>query len=162
MISEKVVEYCNESIKLIENYEYAVSDKTQIWYCHHRLEENGFTRNELIDKGLYYNRPASELKFVTKSEHNSIHFKGKPNNKKPMLGKHHTKESCSKISKTRKENNYKFSGKNNYQWHNICPLQLYVDWIVLKKNHKQLCQKYNCSPTTLYRRLNMYNIKKTE
>lgn len=76
--------YCGEDISLIENYEEAVSDKENTWLCHHRLEthdENGnwleledqVLKKELIEKGRYYHRPASELIFLKKSEHQRIH-----------------------------------------------------------------------------------------
>lgn len=29
---------CKDNISLIENYEQAVNDKSQMWVCHHRLE----------------------------------------------------------------------------------------------------------------------------
>lgn len=78
MISKVVKRYCCEDISLIENYDKAVADNTQIWQCHHRLEitkEGIFSPKELIDKNLYYNRPASELIFLTKLEHNRLHEK---------------------------------------------------------------------------------------
>lgn len=77
MINEtKAKLYCCDNISLIENYEQAVKDK-QIWDCHHRLEvQNGhriYTGKELIEAELCWNRPASELIFLTKSEHSKIH-----------------------------------------------------------------------------------------
>jgi hypothetical protein len=75
--------YCCEDISLIENYDKAISDNTQSWRCHHRLEiqDDGkiiYTAKQLQDMGLYYNRPASELIFLTLSEHNSLHAKYVP------------------------------------------------------------------------------------
>lgn len=85
MIRENLVkEYCCEDISLIENYQKAIEDNTQTWHCHHRLEicdENGKerplqkSRDELIAENRYYNRPASELIFLTKSEHRCLHMK---------------------------------------------------------------------------------------
>ena len=72
--------YCIEDISLIENYQSAINDKTQIWICHHRREiQDGIkiSSTELIKQGLYYHRPANELIFLTKQEHTSIHHKGK-------------------------------------------------------------------------------------
>ena len=66
--------YCCEDLSLIENYELAINDTTQTWYCHHILGEQ-FDRQYLINNNLYENRPACELKFVTLSEHNHIHNK---------------------------------------------------------------------------------------
>ena len=72
--------YCKEDISLIENYDKAISDKEQIWHCHHRKEIET-SRKELIELGEYYLRPASELIFLTEHEHRSLHntliFKGK-------------------------------------------------------------------------------------
>ena len=57
--------------ELIENYEKAIVDKTQIWDAHHRREEF-YSRNELIERGEYYDRPPEELIFLMKAEHNKI------------------------------------------------------------------------------------------
>lgn len=70
--------FCSEDISLIENYREAIADEEKMWEIHHRREcdENGrtlFTRKQLIDMGLYFNRPASELIFVTKSMHRKLH-----------------------------------------------------------------------------------------
>lgn len=70
--------YCSEDISLIENYHEAIADQTRTWEIHHRREcdENGrtlFTKKQLIEMNFYYNRPASELIFVTKSIHNKLH-----------------------------------------------------------------------------------------
>ena len=96
--------YCNEDISLIENYNKAIADSTQTWQCHHR-RENISSRKELIIKNEYYSRPASELIFLTKSQHKALHntllFKGKT----PWLGKHHTDEAKLKISLANKGKN---------------------------------------------------------
>lgn len=60
---------------LIENYELAKADNFKGWVCHHRLGETT-TRKWLKENDLYYNRPHTELKYVTLSEHNTIHKKG--------------------------------------------------------------------------------------
>lgn len=87
MICEKTVKRaCNEDFSLIENYDKAIADNTQTWHLHHRLEthdDNGNLRaeflssKELIDQDLYYNRPASELIFMTRREHQRLHLVGK-------------------------------------------------------------------------------------
>ena len=76
MIGKHAKSYCNESLSLIENYKKAIADKEQTWQCHHRRELET-PRKELIKTGEYYNRPASELIFLTHSEHKALHFKGK-------------------------------------------------------------------------------------
>ena len=123
MICEKLVyAYCREDISLIENYENAINDKTQTWHCHHR-RETIFSRKDLIEIGEYYNRPACELIFLTKSEHMKLHHLGKPSGMKdkhpseesrkkmsekkkgennPLFGKHHSAETCKKISEANK------------------------------------------------------------
>ena len=79
MIKESnVKKYCCEDISLIENYHIAIADEEKMWDIHHRREcdENGktlFTKKQLIEMNLYYNRPASELIFVTRSMHKKIH-----------------------------------------------------------------------------------------
>ena len=76
MICEKTVkQFCNEDISLIENYQEAINDTKQTWHCHHRLEiELNKSENELTNMNLYYNRPASELIFLTSLEHKSMHM----------------------------------------------------------------------------------------
>ena len=96
MTSKRAEQYCNEDITLIENYEQAINDETQIWHCHHRLEiDENKTYQQLIDEGKYYNRPASELIFLTSEEHNKLHGS-------PMKDKHHSEESKQKLSESLK------------------------------------------------------------
>lgn len=74
----KVKKFCKDNISEIENYENAINDD-QIWHCHHKLGTDlNLTKQELIDKNLYYNRPANELIFLTQLEHRRIHTCGKP------------------------------------------------------------------------------------
>ena len=75
-----VKKYCCDDYKLIENYEKAMSDTKYKWHCHHRLEidENGTvinTKTDLIQKGLYWKRPHTELIFVRSDEHHKLHGK---------------------------------------------------------------------------------------
>lgn len=81
MICNRTVKkFCNGDISQIENYDKAITDQTQTWHCHHRLEigKNGerISSKDLIIHGLYYHRPPEELIFLTKSEHRRIHRKG--------------------------------------------------------------------------------------
>lgn len=79
MINENYAKrYCSEDISLIENYHQAIADKERMWDIHHRKEcdEEGrtlFTGKQLIEINLYFNRPASELIFVTRSMHWKLH-----------------------------------------------------------------------------------------
>jgi hypothetical protein len=115
MISKCAYMYCRDDLSLIENYEKAISDESQVWDCHHRLEvqdDKILSKDDLIGLNLYYNRPASELIFMTKKDHHSLHssnlkeetlrkrslkLKGKCN---PMYGKNFTKEHKEKLSES--------------------------------------------------------------
>ena len=104
--------FCKEDISKIENYDKAINDTTQTWDCHHKEEirilPSGMTvyrsREELIENGRYYHCPANELIFLTKSEHQRLHKKGKKNPfyAIPFYSKHHSDESKRKISEARK------------------------------------------------------------
>ena len=101
MINENVAKrYCKDDISKIENYEKAISDDTQMWDLHHRLEltldgEFALSREQLKIHDMYYNRPYYELIFLTHVEHARLHNKGELN---PMYGKTHTTEARKKIS----------------------------------------------------------------
>lgn len=75
--------YCCEDFSNIEGYKEALENPNVEYHCHHRLEIQGdkiLSVKELIDLGLYYNRPASELIILTKQEHLELHnkaYKGK-------------------------------------------------------------------------------------
>lgn len=70
--------YCTD-YTLIENYREAVEDETRTWHCHHRKEtDEGLTRTELMEMGLYYHRPPEELIFLTESAHRSLHDRTRP------------------------------------------------------------------------------------
>lgn len=109
--------YCS-SIENVENYDKAKADNFIGWHCHHRLETHNsdgerrlvdISKKELIALGMYWNRPASELIFLTVKEHSVLHKrgfqkgnqyrKGKPGT---MKGKHHSEEAKRKISETSK------------------------------------------------------------
>lgn len=100
---------CCKDYKNIENYEKAKKDNFVGWCCHHRLETHNsdgekrlvdITVEELIALGMYYNRPASELIFMTRADHASLHQKGKVT----------SEESKKKMSEAKKE---KYIGEKN-------------------------------------------------
>ena len=109
--------YCKD-YENIENYEAAKKDNFKGWECHHRLETHNsdgerrlvdITRDELKALDMYYNRPSSELIFLTKSEHYILHHKGKPRSaetKKKLSeankGKHLSEETRKKLSEASK------------------------------------------------------------
>ena len=112
MINEKQArKYCREDISKIAGYAEAVVDTTQTYICHHRNAEpfTGFCRKDLKKMNMYYQRPASELMFVMRSEHNTIHKKGATHSaetKKKISesekDKHISEETRKKMSETRK------------------------------------------------------------
>ena len=79
MINEKSAKsYCSDDIALIENYHEAIADEERTWDIHHRSECDSegrtlFTHKQLKEMNLYFNRPASELIFVTRSMHWKLH-----------------------------------------------------------------------------------------
>ena len=109
MISPKVIKFCCEDIRNIENYDKAIADPTQTWHCHRR--ETIYTRDGLIQIGEYYHRPAAELIFLTPFNHSKIHHSGKTlsewhkerlreahRGNKYNLGRHPSKETRRKMS----------------------------------------------------------------
>ena len=118
-------QYCKEPEK-IENYEKAKKDNFKGWECHHRLETHNsdgerrlvdITKKELIALGMYYNRPASELIFLTIREHNAFK-KGKPRSEETRRklreaneGKKLSEETREKLSEARKGLHWFNNGK---------------------------------------------------
>ena len=94
--------YCSEPLELVENYAAAKAENFQEWDIHHRLEiQPDGTRvsmQELKDKNLYYGRPASELIFMRRPEHNRLHLIGNTFFK----GKHLSEEARRKLSESLK------------------------------------------------------------
>ena len=84
MIGEHVKYICKDLPDLIENYDKAI-DSDEVWDCHHKLETHTsdgqkrpvqLTIKELKALDMYYQRPANELIFLTKSEHRGLHNLG--------------------------------------------------------------------------------------
>lgn len=99
--------YSKDDISKIENYDKAVADTTQTWHLHHRDEvrilPSGMmsrrTKEELIENGRYYQCPANELIFLTRSEHRRLHMEGEKNS---FYGQHHSETTRKKISESLK------------------------------------------------------------
>lgn len=79
--------YC-KNYENIENYEKAKDDNFKGWCIHHRLETHNsdgerrlvnISAAELKALGMYWNRPADEMIFLTESEHKSLHFSSSGN-----------------------------------------------------------------------------------
>jgi hypothetical protein len=104
MIGKNAQIFCCEDLSLVENYKQAVNDNSQLWDCHHHLELSlNLSMQELKDRNLYYNRPASELIFLTHSDHMKLHSQGENH---PMWNKHHSEEAKNKQS---------IAGKKRYE-----------------------------------------------
>lgn len=110
--------FCKD-IENVENFEKAKKDNFKGWDCHHRLEthnsdgerrEVNISRKELIAIGMYYNRPAEELIFLTVSEHRLLHNEGEHN---PMYGKKLSEETKKRLSGMRKGENNAMYGKHH-------------------------------------------------
>lgn len=69
---ETTREYCCEDISLIENCDKALNDVNTVWVVHHRKGEKT-SKEQLIEDGMYYHRPASELIFLHPIEHFLVH-----------------------------------------------------------------------------------------
>lgn len=72
----------SEETEEIENYKVAKENDFKGWCIHHRLETHNsdgekrivnLTVKELKELGMYFNRPAKELIFLTRSEHSKLH-----------------------------------------------------------------------------------------
>ena len=133
--------YCSEPLELVENYQQAKADGFEGWCIHHRreikLDGTRVSAQELIDKGLYCGRPASELIFMRFGEHATLHRTGNHHSAETLQkmseaqkgkhhstearkkmseshkGKHQTQEHCQKISEAMKGENNPFFGKHH-------------------------------------------------
>lgn len=147
MISNKVKQYCREDICLINNYYKAIADTTQTWDCHH-INELTFTKQQLKKMNMYYNRPASELVFLTKSEHRKLHLticagaeEWKQHHSNSLKGKKHTEEWKLYISKL-KINNTEF-GRKFIEHYGIVSIQdhkLYKKEYMWYRRHNNKCR----------------------
>lgn len=64
--------YCCEPIEKIQGFKKA-SESLEKYHIHHRFEDMGLSRQDLIGMGLLYHRPACELIFIEGREHNRKH-----------------------------------------------------------------------------------------
>lgn len=131
--------YCKD-FHLIKNYEKAINDDTQTWHCHHILEESGYSGKDLMNLGLYYNRPPEELIFLTPFEHKQLHGlnmsdETKEKKRKSMMGKNKginhpmygkapwnkgkktSEEQKQKLSKSHKNTHRVYDNPEHTKWH---------------------------------------------
>ena len=92
--TKNLEKYCKD-YQNIQNYEDAV--KSPLKYdLHHRREiSENKSRKDLIAENLYYNRPATELIFLERGEHQRLHNRG---DKNPLFGQHRSAETRQKIA----------------------------------------------------------------
>ena len=120
--------FCSEPLELVENYKQAEAENFKGWCIHHRLEiQQDGTRvsaQELIDKGLYWHRPAEELVFMRCGEHVSLHSKGKHFSEEhrqkiaeTLKGKHLSAEHRKKLSEAKRGDNNPNFGKHHTEDH---------------------------------------------
>lgn len=119
--------YCKD-IENVENFEKAAADNFKGWQLHHILETHNsdgerrlvdITASELVKLGMYYNRPAEELIFLTSREHNAFN-KGKPKSEETRKklseahkGKQFSEEHKKKLSESKKGENNSMYGKKH-------------------------------------------------
>lgn len=119
MVNKNIERVCKE-YWLIENYELAIND-SDIWECHHRIEvsEDGqhtvYSKKDLIERGLYFDRQPEELIFITKSEHHKLH-KNTIEYREKFIGREVSDATRKKMSeaakKAHKRENNGFYGKH--------------------------------------------------
>lgn len=142
MISKTAQDFCSENLNNIENYEKAI-DSNEMWVLHHRLETDlKKTQKQLRDERLFYNRPANELIFLTRSEHMKLHATqfnqniGRPNKYK---GKTYNK---------RKDQN-----KMSAFW-------LFYDYVIKKMKIKEIAEQYNSNEQATWYWMHKFGITK--
>ena len=102
-MKHKFERYCKE-YENIENYQKALADNFVGWLCHHRKGVD-IPREELKALGMYYDRPAEELIFLTLGEHRKLHkFSEETKNKisEAKKGKCLSEEHKNKLSEAHK------------------------------------------------------------
>lgn len=77
-VENQARKYCSEDISLIEGYAEAKAANFVGFCIHHRLEylpcqNRWVSKQELIEKGIYYGRPSWELVFMRIAEHQKFH-----------------------------------------------------------------------------------------
>lgn len=102
MLPDTLKKYCCEDFTKIEGYSEAVESES-LYDIHHKLETNPdsyYTKKELIEQNLYYNRPASELMLIEHNEHVRLHVRFRKehpdlmNNWKNKLSESNSKKSA--------------------------------------------------------------------
>lgn len=131
--------YCCEQLHNIENYEKAINDD-KMWVLHHKLETDlKKTKQELIDEGLYYSRPANELIFLTHSNHLKLHHK--------EFNQYVSKHKGKKYKKDPSQN------KLSSFW-------LFYDYVVKKMKIKEIAEQHNVNMQSVWYWMHKFGITK--
>lgn len=186
-----VKQFCKDPIEWIENYQEAVNDQTQTWCCHHKKEtELNVSKKYLIQHGMYYGVPASDLIFLTATHHMSLHQKGKSkteSQKQKMseakkgiprpdisilmsqvhLKKHVSEETKQKMKDAKKgkkhsiETKLKMSeAKKRIQKYVFNYDDLYELYVVQNLSTYKIADIYGCSQPCILYNLKKFNLKK--
>lgn len=96
----------------IENYAQAVANNFVGWVIHHRAELNADgsvnkKRDELIISNTYYYRPATELIFLTISDHSQLHWNATQHSKTDVTVETRIKQSQAKLTANNTEERYR-------------------------------------------------------
>ena len=96
----------------IENYAQAVANNFVGWVIHHRAELNADgsvnkKREELIISNTYYYRPATELIFLTISDHSQLHINAIRRLKHDVTVATRTKQSQAKLTANNTDERYR-------------------------------------------------------
>lgn len=96
----------------IENYAQAAANNFVGWVIHHRAELNADgsvnkKRDELIISNTYYYRPATELIFLTISDHSQLHINAIRRLKHDVTVETRTKQSQAKLTANNTDERYR-------------------------------------------------------
>lgn len=149
-----VIKFCPNNYTEIENYDKAINDNSQMWYCHHRNGEE-FSRDWLIKNNMYYNRTdPHEFKFVTKSEHERIHSRLKngfgrtkviteamrkayaEGGKIGMKNKKHTEDTKAKM-RANKDNTRIYLAERTIAWKEYKSIHSDANYRIFIKNYRK-------------------------
>lgn len=127
-------DYCKENLNFVEGYREALKSEEE-YVCHHRLETHiwdsanciwvkrnkgeALTSSQLKELNLYFNRPADELIFMRRKEHNSLHRLLRENKPHSDETKKKISESCKKIVRTEEWNRKNSEGCKRRHTHHV-------------------------------------------
>lgn len=143
--------FCIDPVESIEGYKRAMNEPDQ-FDLHHKLEEQGYSREELISKGLYYNRPAEELVFLTHKEHAILHGSSRSEEtrrkiSKALKGNQHGK------GKPKSEETKRKLSESQPNKIDICPALLQIMRYEQHLSYQKIGEHFGISATVIMRKL---------